>query len=148
MYKLFIQNAPIVMSPHPRCSTYVIAYRVILYLDKITDHCFELIKATLTISHFALKEMCHVPNTNAFNMLEELPFCESLGEGIIKVVQCWDFGDVNVCSVYNLTNEVILPLYVFSPLVASRLFGVCYRSTVVTVKRYRLIHICNNFQIA
>ena len=105
-------------------------------------------RATLTISHFALKEMCHVPNTYAFNMLEELPFCESLGEGISKVVQCRDLGDDNVSSVYNLTDEVIFPLYVFSPLVASRFFGVYYCSTIVTVKRYRLIHIWNNFQIA
>ena len=60
--------------------------------------------------------MCHVPNTYAFNMLEELPFCESLGEGISKVVLCRDFGDVNVYSVHNLTNKVILPLNVFSPL--------------------------------
>ena len=91
--------------------------------------------------------MCHILKTYSFNVFEELFLCERFGQGIGQIIQCRDLCDEYVSSFHDVTDQMILPLCVFTSLVAARLFGISYSSTVVTVECYCFIHVWNNFQI-
>lgn len=82
----------------------------------------------------ALEKVKHTPNTHKSSMTNMLLLCKRLCQWVIDIVKCWYFAYLHISSIYYLSNEVIVPKYVFRMLVKCRFLTLCDGTIVITIE--------------
>ena len=85
-----------------------------------------------------LRSHLNTPNAYGFCMNLMLRTWERFSQGVSHVLISGNSADLHIAPIYDISNKMISPFYVFGLLVMSRLFRLSNGSIVVTIQRHWL----------